>query len=80
MVQPHTGENGEFRDYHIGRIQPTAQSGFNNRQVHFLFFEFKKRNRSHQLKKGWPDSLLGIFIFFKIRKTVLNPFFNFCKG
>ena len=77
MIQPHTGQDRKLGIDHIGGIESPAQTGFNNRQVYLLFLELEEGNRGHQFKKGWPDSLLGIFVFFKIGKTVIHPVFYF---
>ncbi len=51
MVESDGRDHGDLGCDHVGRVEPAAQTGFDERDVAVLARKLQERHRRHELKK-----------------------------
>ena len=78
MVHGNRRDGGTFRGDDIGRVQPPAQTDFQNQRIGMVLGKSQKRRRRGDLKKRDGAALIG---FFDPRQNIFQKRLgNFCAG
>ena len=62
MVKADVRDHGENRRQHIRAVQASAQAHFDDRDIHFLFYEIRKSERGHGLEKRRLYFIQKVFV------------------
>ena len=54
VVDTDAGDADDLRGNDVGAVQPSAQDGFDNGDIHLMIAEMQKRNGREDFKKGRP--------------------------